>query len=180
MIWLNSPRYRIWMGFVFWVGLASIAFALTFGFEGEIANYRYGPAGWPRVLFISIIFISLVQLFFSLRRAQSSECDPTTSDDVDGDDGPLSLCGLPVKTIVVPVLYILLLTPVGFFVATPFFLAGVMLMMGERRWRHVLSVTALIYGLIILVFVKLLYVPLPIGTLPGFYDIGNFLLVAIR
>ncbi|MEX0802347.1 MAG: tripartite tricarboxylate transporter TctB family protein [Candidatus Binatia bacterium] len=176
MIELNTPSRRAWMGFVFWVGLASTALALTFGFEGEIANYRYGPAGWPRALFISIIFISLVQLFFSLRRAKSPECASPTVD----DDGPFSLCGLPVKTIAVPVLYISLLTPVGFFVATPFFLAGVMLMMGERRWIHILAVTGMIYGLIILVFIKLLYVPLPLGTLPVFYDIGNFLLVAIR
>jgi cytochrome c oxidase subunit IV len=70
--------------------------------------------------------------------------------------------------------------PFGFFVTTPFFLAGVMLMMGERRWKYILAVTILIFGLIIVVFMKFLYVPLPMGTVQLAYDINNFFLVKIR
>lgn len=180
MVGIKSSKRSAWVAFFFWVGLAGAGFILTFGFEGEIANYRYGPAGWPRALFIGILIVAIAQLVFDLRRANNKRDAFQTVTNKGDQDVPQPFFGLPLKTIVVPVLYILLITPVGFFVATPFFLAGVMLTMGERRWKHIIAVTALIYCLIILVFIKLLYVPLPIGTLPGFYDIGNFLLVAIR
>jgi hypothetical protein len=173
-----SKRVRIWLGFTLWVGLACTAFALTFGFKGEIANYEYGAAGWPRVLFVGIVIISLAQLFISLHRLKRSP--EQTDDKAAGDDAPASIAGLPVRTIAAPVIYVALMPQVGFFVATPFFLASVMLIMGERRYLRIACVTAAIYAVVLLIFVKLLFVPLPIGNWPGFYDFGNWLLVLIR
>jgi hypothetical protein len=37
-----------------------------------------------------------------------------------------------------------------------------------------------VYVLIILVFGSVFYVALPTGTLPGFYDFSNWLLVLVR
>jgi len=173
-----SKRARIWLGFIFWVGLACTAFALTFGFKGEIANYEYGAAGWPRVLFVGIVIISVVQLFISLRQLDRA---PKQQDaESSADTAPASIAGLPVRTLAVPVIYVTLMPQIGFFVATPFFLASVMLIMGERRYLRIACVTAAIYAFVLLIFVKLLYVPLPIGNWPGFYDFGNWLLVLIR
>lgn len=173
-----SRKARIWLGFALWVGLACIAFALTFGFKGEIANYEYGAAGWPRVLFTGIIVISTIQLLISLRRLKR-ESAPSDEKPAD-DNAPASIAGLPVRTLAAPVIYVTLMPQVGFFVATPIFLASVMLVMGERRYLHIACVTAAIYAFVLLIFVKLLYVPLPIGNWPGFYDFGNWLLVLIR
>jgi|TARA_B110000967_G_C18895237_1_gene570151 hypothetical protein len=175
----NSSNFNAWLGFFLWVGLSIFALILTLGFEGEIANYRYGPGGWPRGVFISIIIIATLKLFFDIR--QTKKVGSTT---IDQEYSGLNLFkhfgGLPITTIAVPVVYTLLIMPFGFFVTTPFFLAGVMLMMGERRWKHILAITMLIFGLIIIVFIKFLYVPLPMGTVQLSYDISNFFLVNIR
>lgn len=178
---LLTSRGRTWLGYAFWCALAMSGFVLTFGFEGEIANYRYGAGGWPRALFVTMVVAATIQLLVTLRQtARGDAAEADQGDDKNSGDGPVSLGGLPLRTITVPVIYIAFLVPVGFFVATPPFLAGVMIAMGERRPMHIALVTLLIYTLVILVFIKLLYVPLPIGTWPGFYDIGNWFLVAIR
>lgn len=175
----NSSNFNAWAGFFLWVGLSTSALTLTFGFDGEIANYRYGPGGWPRGVFISIIIIATLKLFFDIR--QNKKVGSTTFDkEYSRLHFSKYFSGLPVTTIAVPVVYTLLIMPFGFFVTTPFFLAGVMLMMGERRWKYILAVTILIFGLIIVVFMKFLYVPLPMGTVQLAYDINNFFLVKIR
>lgn len=174
-----SEKVRIWLGFLFWTCLAFTAIALTFGFTGEIANYKYGADGWPRVLFSGIIVFSVIQLLVSLHQLsrQRSDIGAKTADDAGTH---ASIAGLPVKTLAAPVIYVALLPQVGFFVATPIFLASVMLAMGERRLMLIAAVTAFIYAFVLLVFIKLLFVPLPIGSWPGFYEFGNWLLITIR
>lgn len=177
---VSSPRTRTWLELGFWLTFACAGFALTFGFEGEIANYRYGAEGWPRVLFIGIVAAAAVQAWATFGRLQPEATELNARTDPAADVATTRPAGLPVPTIAVCVAYVALLVPVGFFVATPPFLAGIMLSMGERRLKRIILVTALIYGLIVLVFVRLLYVPLPVGSWPGFYDVGNWLLTAVR
>lgn len=176
---LLTARGRTWLGYAFWCVFAITGFVLTFGFEGDIANYRYGAGGWPRVLFAAILLFATIQLLVTLRALRRAREGAERADDSD-NAGPVAIGGLPLRTIAIPVIYVALLQPVGFFVATPPFLAAVMISMGERRPLHILLVTALIYALMILVFIKLLYVPLPVGTWPGFYEIGNWLLSTVR
>ncbi len=155
-------------GLAFWLGFAVLGFALTFGFDGDIANYRYGAGGWPRMLFALMALVAVVQFVVAKRAPQAAVADAAPA------------AGLPLRLVAMPLIYIALLKPVGFFVMTPLFLAGVMWAMGERRPLPILAATGVIYALVVVVFVKLLYVPLPIGTLPGFYDVGNWLLGAVR
>ncbi|MGD9867688.1 MAG: tripartite tricarboxylate transporter TctB family protein [Hyphomicrobiales bacterium] len=173
----NGPTNagRAWLGFVFWAGLAVTGFLLTFTFEGQIANYRYGPGMWPRALFAAMLAAAAIQLYFSLR-SRKSQGDPATDESLDA----IAVAGLPLRIVAVPVVYMIVLPWIGFFAATPLFLAGVMLAMGERRPGRILAVTALIFALIVLVFIKLLYVPLPIGNWPGFYDFGNWFISVVR
>lgn len=174
-----TPRGRTWLGYAFWCVLAITGFALTFGFEGDIANYRYGAGGWPRALFAAMLLFATIQLLATLR-ALNRDGDGGNAAEGCDDAASVVIGGLPLRTVAVPVIYIALLQPVGFFVATPPFLAAVMMSMGERRPLHILLVTGLIYAIVILVFIKLLYVPLPVGTWPGFYEIGNWLLSAVQ
>lgn len=174
-----TPQGRAWLGYAFWCAFAITGFVLTFGFEGDIANYRYGAGGWPRVLFAGILLFATTQLLVTLH-ALDGDGDRGNAADGGGDAASVAIGGLPLRIVAVPVIYIALLQPVGFFVATPPFLAAVMISMGERRPLHILLVTALIYALVILVFIKLLYVPLPVGTWPGFYEIGSWLLSTVR
>jgi hypothetical protein len=55
-----------------------------------------------------------------------------------------------------------------------------MYLLGERRAIHLVGTTLLIYFLCILIFTVLLYVPLPVGNWPGFYEINNAFLSLIK
>lgn len=78
----------------------------------------------------------------------------------------------------VPLAYLFLMPRMGFYVITPLFLIGYMILLGERRFRVLLGTTLLIYGLTILIFTALLFVPLPVGNWPGFYEV-NALFVSL-
>ena len=49
-----------------------------------------------------------------------------------------------------------------------------------RKTRLLIGVTATVYGLVLLVFVRLFYVALPVGNWPVFYDVNNWIVVAVR
>ena len=70
----------------------------------------------------------------------------------------------------------MLLPRTGYFATTPLFLIAYMLAFREHSVRHMLLTTALLYVGSLAIFSKLLFVPLPTGNWPGFYDFSNWLL----
>lgn len=78
-------------------------------------------------------------------------------------------------------LYVWAVTPLGFFSATVPYLAAFMALGGYRRWGVIAAASALGTLLLLFVFMKLVYVSLPIGRGP-FEQVTLFLmqLMAIR
>jgi hypothetical protein len=79
-----------------------------------------------------------------------------------------------------PLLFAAMLEDFGFYSLAPFFIVGVMFMFGERRGKQMLRITALIYGLIMLLFVKILYVGLSVGNIRPFYDFGSWVVTVLQ
>ena len=79
-----------------------------------------------------------------------------------------------------PLLFAVLLEDMGFYSVAPFFIIGVMFMMGERKAKPMALVAALIFGLLMLLFVKILYVGLPVGNIRPFYDIGSWVVTVLQ
>jgi hypothetical protein len=79
-----------------------------------------------------------------------------------------------------PLFFAALLEDIGFYSLTPFFIIGVMFMMGERKPKPMVLVTGLVFGLLILMFVKILFVGLPVGNIHPFYDIGSWVLTVLQ
>ena len=52
--------------------------------------------------------------------------------------------------------------------------------MGERKAKPMVLVAALIFGLLLLLFVKILYVGLPVGNIHPFYDIGSWVVTVLQ
>ena len=75
--------------------------------------------------------------------------------------------------LVLPVFFGALMQDIGFYVLAPFFAAAVMYLLGERRPGLSVLVTAVIMGLMLMLFVSLLYVGLPTGNISPFYEIGT-------
>jgi hypothetical protein len=79
-----------------------------------------------------------------------------------------------------PLFYAALLEDIGFYALTPLFIVAVMFMMGERKAKPMVLVGALIFGLLLLMFVKILYVGLPVGNIHPFYDIGSWVVTVLQ
>ena len=79
-------------------------------------------------------------------------------------------------TFTLPLLYLVLLPRTGYFVTTPLFLVAYMLAFREDNLKYMLATTAGLYLGSLAIFSKLLFVPLPTGNWPGFYDFSNWLL----
>lgn len=164
-----------------WLALATFALYLTFGFDDPLKVYRFGAASWPRVIIFALFVCALAQCFFMARKRLHDDAMPERS----GYWAQLREAGLGLNLkllamFTLPLFYLYLLPRTGYYFTTPFFLSGYMLLLGERRLRHLVGTSLLFYGLSLLVFTKLLFVPLPTGNWPGFYDFSNWLLILIR
>ncbi len=79
-----------------------------------------------------------------------------------------------------PLFFAALLEDMGFYSLAPFFIIGVMFMMGERKAKPMVLVAALVFGLLLLMFVKILYIGLPVGNIHPFYDIGSWVVTVLQ
>lgn len=79
-----------------------------------------------------------------------------------------------------PIFFAALLQDLGFYALAPVFIIGVMILMGERRISRMAMVMPFLYGLLLLFFVKLLYVGLPTGNVRPFYDFGNWVVQMLQ
>ena len=55
-----------------------------------------------------------------------------------------------------------------------------MFLFGESRPKPMLAIMALIYGLLMLLFVKILFVGLPVGNIRPFYDFGSWVVTVLQ
>lgn len=79
-----------------------------------------------------------------------------------------------------PLFFAAMLEDMGFYSLAPFFIIGVMFMFGERRPKPMVAIMALILGLLLLLFVNILYVGLPVGNIHPFYDIGSWIVTVLQ
>ena len=79
-----------------------------------------------------------------------------------------------------PLFFAALLEDMGFYTLAPFFIIGVMFLFGERRPKPMIAIMALILGLLLMLFVKILFVGLPVGNIHPFYDIGSWVVTVLQ
>ncbi len=72
-----------------------------------------------------------------------------------------------------PVFFAVGLQDFGFYALAPLFIPGIMYLMGERRGVRMFLVTLATYAFMLILFVSILYVGLPTGNIPPFYDLGT-------
>jgi hypothetical protein len=79
-----------------------------------------------------------------------------------------------------PLFFAALLEDMGFYSLAPFFILGVMFLFHESRPKPMIAIMALIYGLLMLLFVNILFVGLPLGNIHPFYDIGSWVVTVLQ
>lgn len=170
----RSATLGIWVELAIWLSLAVAAFALTFQFSGEVGTYAWGAASWPRAVILLMAVGAVIQAVLRLRNAAAE--DGISRHPLEERRPPLKL----VAAFGLPLLFVFLLPKTGFYLTTPFFLLAYLILLGERRPLVLIGVTLLIYVLINLIFTSLLFVALPTGTWPGFYDFSNWFLATFH
>lgn len=158
-----------------WIAFGAVLWALTYSFDEASSAYRLGTTSWPRAVLVLLFACAVSQWLGALRKAPSTP--PAPEQEQSSASGlSLSLFGV----FGLPLVYAWLLPRTGFFATTPVFAALFFWLLGERvLWRLIVA-TATLCTVVLLVFSILLYVPLPTGNWPGFYDFSNFVLAMIR
>lgn len=178
----------------FWVALAVAGYWLTFDFDEPLDIYRFGASGWPRFILACIVVGATLQAAFGLLKerrgtrepvldreiATPPESRPEASEPSPEASEPVQFSPMLFGIFTLPLVYLVLVPRTGFFVTTPFFVAAFLWILQVRRLRLLIGVTAVAYGLVLLIFVRLFYVALPVGNWPVFYDVNNWIVVAVR
>jgi hypothetical protein len=127
-------------------------------FEGHDVYAKLGPAFWPELLLICLMVLSLLVAVDAFRERKKADPEKQESSKLDG--GKLRL----LMAIGFIVLYFFLMKIVGFIALTPFFLIAFMYLLGERKKAWMIGISLGMTVLIVYVFTKAMYVPLPRGT----------------
>ena len=168
-----------WFEVAAWVGFAALAYGLSFQFDRKIEMYKFGAANWPRIVILLILAAAIAQFFQDLREDQPAASGGPGSPATFSEYGSQFYLRMGI-TLALPVIYASLLDGTGYYITTPLFLAAYLYMTGERRLKPLILVPLTIYAVVTFIFTRLLYVGLPTGYWPGFYDFSNWLIVLIR
>ncbi len=163
---------------LFWIAIAGLFFGYTFTFNQPIEIYKFGATGWPRVILFLMLLVAFGNLYYNFKHGSKSQQDRVGMSN-DPDDVSYDSFNTYFKTgfiLIIPFLYALSLKPVGFYCATPVFIALIMCAWGERRVKFILGNTVFIYALLLALFMLVLNAPLPQGNVSPFYDVSAFLL----
>ena len=173
----NLKRGHIVETFV-WVSIVLIFYFFSFEFDQEIEIYRYGATGWPRSILMILFLVTLGNFLHTYKKGSGTQIGRVgISDDqeeisYDSFDSIKKLIAI----LALPLIYAISLKPIGFYSATPFFIAAIICLLGENRIKWIFSITMFIYFLLILLFMVVLNAPLPQGNVSPFYDFSAFLL----
>lgn len=170
---------------LFWLVLAGLVYALTDSFDEPIAEYQFGAAGWPRVLCAALAFGATGQMLYKLTRKHSGQKEPAGPSVDQEDEAAPRVLTLRAKlqragVFVTPFAYLYVMPEIGFYVATPFFILAILLLLEVRSLKALVAVTAVVYGLVLLIFTRLFYVALPVGRIEIFYDLNNWIIGFVR
>lgn len=173
-----------WFEIVFWIGFAAAAYILSFQFDRALPMYRFGASAWPRAVILVILAAAVGQFVVDLRARKAAAAAGAALDDgyfrrMAEEHGAAFFVRMGI-TLALPLIYAASLQNTGYYFTTPFFLAAYLYITGEHRIKWLIVVPLAIYVVLTIIFTRFLYVGLPVGYWPGFYDFGNWVVVLIR
>ncbi len=162
-----------------WLFIVAIFFGYTFEFNQPIEIYRFGATGWPRVV-VGLLFLAAIgNIYYQYNHgsaAQKGRVGVAETDDAEVDYSNKSTLYNMLAVLLTPFVFALLLKPVGIYSGAPVFIALIIWLFGERRWKAILVTTLVIYLIFLALFVIILNAPLPQGNTSPFYDYSGLIL----
>lgn len=125
----------------------------------------------PRLLIVLVavlLCLMIVERFFLIRKAaplaEKKPDELLNVDPVETDSEEVSLVRIFVFVALL-VTYVLTIKPLGYFIATPLFLIGIMLYLRATRLPWIIFISLGFTGFVYLLFVLFLNLPVPMGIL---------------
>jgi hypothetical protein len=143
----------IFMGslFLYWV-------TGSFQERTVLQGAQMGPAFWPRFILVSIILLSGIVSVGLIRRIAKEKAWGESL--MTMDRGKVRFFA----AICLSVAYLILLPVLGFIAITPVFMIAFMLLLGEKSKGWIIGVSFGMTAVIVVLFTKAMYVPLPRGV----------------
>ncbi len=161
-----------------WLTIVVVFFVFSFEFNQEIEIYKFGATGWPRVILGLLLLVTLGNFLHLYKKGSEAQKGRVGISDIEEEityDGIGSIKKL-IAILSLPLIFSWSLKPVGFYSATPVFIALTIMLLGEKRIKWILGITLFIYLVLILLFMVILNAPLPQGNVSPFYDFSAFML----
>ena len=130
----------------------------TFGTGTVLQGAQMGPAFWPRFILGAIILLTGIVSVGTIKKISSEKAWGESLMTMDrGKVRFFAAIGLGVA-------YLTLLPILGFIAITPIFMILFMLLLGEKSKGWIISVSFAMTAVIVIMFTKAMYVPLPRGV----------------
>lgn len=155
--------------------IVAVFYVYSFEFNQPIEIYRYGATAWPRVTIGILLIATLGNIWFQYKNGSSSQGTIGHSDD-GADFSDFRTIRRMTAVLLTPLIFAWLLKPIGIYFSAPFFIATVIWLFGERRWKAIFIMTVVIYVVFIGLFLVVLNAPLPQGNVSPFYDFSAWIL----
>lgn len=152
-----------------------VFYGFSFEFNQPIEIYRFGATAWPRVIIGILLIATIGNIWYQYNHGSASQGGIGQSDEEADLSDPRMITRMA-AVLITPLVFAWLLKPVGIYFSAPFFIAAIMWLFGERRWKALLIVTLIIYVLFIGLFLFILNAPLPQGNVSPFYDFSAWIL----
>lgn len=130
---------------------------LSTGFPQPQSEYVFTSATWPRFIVAGIVIAAICQLLFG-----DGPENQLTEVEAEDERPPLRRLG---AAILLTALYIQCISWAGFYITTPLFIAGYLLIFGEHRPLRILIFALATSVIFNLVFTTFLFISLPTGSL---------------
>jgi len=161
-----------------WLLIVFVFYIYSFEFDQEIEIYRYGATGWPRSILLILFLVSLGNFLQTYKKGSGFQIGRVgiSDDEEEIKYSDFNSIKKILAILFLPLIFSISLKPVGFYSATPFFIAATIFLLGEKSIKWILAITFLIYFLLIFLFMVLLNAPLPQGNVSPFYDFSALML----
>jgi putative tricarboxylic transport membrane protein len=121
-----------------------------------------GPDFWPRAILALAMAVCAVKIAAALASGRRREAARAAEEEAAEESHPWRLVG----GMLLSAAYVWAITKLGFFTATVPYLAAFIALGGYRRWGVLAAVSILSAAALLFIFMKLVYVSLPLGEGP--------------
>ena len=155
-----------------WLALAVVGLTMSSEFDAPNKIFALGPAFWPQVILIGMIIAAVIlgiSIYASGGNPIEDSAEAAQFETPVGD--AVAFSPRLVAIFLLPLIYVYVMHKLGFYLVTPVFLPAFMYTLGVRRWKTLILVTVGLYAILVLLFVKLIFTPLPQGA--GYFHTLN-------